>query len=167
MKVFSMAALFAVALSMTGCAKAQTKIGHINFQELLTSMPEAKSIQTQLEAYGTELQATYDQYITELQTRQKDYQTNAATWSEVKREASEQDLQSLVARIEEFQTNSQQKLLTKQDELMAPVIEKAQNAVKEVGTEQGLTYILDSVGLLHMGAGSVDVLPLVKAKLKL
>jgi outer membrane protein len=169
MKWFPMAALFAVALSITGCgeAQAQTKIGYINFQELLAMMPEAKTLQTQLEAYGNELQTTYDQYIQELQTRQKDYQANAGTWSEVKREAAEADIQSLVARIEDFQTTSQEKLVNKQNELMAPVIEKAEKAVKDVGTEQGLTYIMDAGTLLHMGPGSIDVLPLVKAKLNL
>lgn len=167
MKVFYVAAILAASMSISGCAQAQTKLGHIDFQELLAAMPEAKTLQGQLEAYGNELQATYDQYIGELQTRQRDYQANAGTWSEVKREAAEKDIQSLVARIEEFQASSQEKLVAKQDELMAPVIEKAEKAIEEVGKEQGLTYVFYDAGLLYKGTGSVDVMPMVKAKLNL
>ncbi len=169
MNLYSTALLLAASLSFTGCAQAQSqvKLGHVNFQELLASMPEAKTLQAQLEAYGEELQQTYNQYITELQTRQRDYQSNAGTWSEVKREASEKDIQSLVARIEDFQTTSQDKLLAKQNELMNPVIEKAQKAVEAVGNENGFTYIMDAGNLLHMGTGAQDVMPMVKAKLNL
>ena len=168
MKVFYMAAMLVASMSISGCAQAQqVKLGHIDFQSLLTAMPEAKTLQTQLEAYGNELQATYDQYIGELQGRQRDYQASAATWSEVKREAAESDIQSLVARIEEFQTTSQEKLVAKQDELMAHVIDKATKAVEEVGKEQGLIYVFIDAGLLYKGEGAMDIMPLVKAKLNL
>ena len=157
--------LFVAATSLTGFVQAQSNIGHINFQELLAAMPEAKGIQSNLESYGTELQTTYDQYLGELQTRQTDYQTNAAAWSEVKREAAEQDIQSLVSRIEEFQLTSQEKLVNKQNELMNPLVEKAQAAVDAVGKEKGLTYVMDSSSLLFIGAGATDLLPAVKVKL--
>ncbi len=159
--------LLCASLAFAGGVQAQSKVGHINFQELLAAMPEAKSVQTKLEAYGNELQETYNSYLTELQNRQTDYQTNAAGWSEVKREAAEQDIQSLVQRIEEFQVTSQEKLVNKQNELMEPIITKAQNAVDAVGKEKGLTYVMDMSTLLYVGPDAMNILPDVKARLGL
>lgn len=159
--------LLCASLVFAGGVQAQSKVGHISFQELLAAMPEAQSVQSQLEAYGTELQNTYNSYLTELQNRQTDYQANAATWSEVKREAAEQDIQSLVQRIEEFQVTSQEKLVQKQNELMEPIISKAQAAVDAVGAEKGLTYVMDVSSLLYVGTDAMDILPAVKARLGL
>jgi outer membrane protein len=173
MKAFPLVALLATLLSITGCAKAQPaqaqtpKIGHINFQDLLMAMPEAQTLQGQLEGFVNELRSTYEQYETELNRKRTEYQNNYGSWSEVRREAAEKDIQSLMGRMQEFETTSQEKLANKQNELMAPVIEKAQAAVKAVGEEQGLMYILDGNGVLHAGEGSMDVLPLVKVKLNL
>lgn len=155
------------ALAFAGPLQAQVKVGHLNFQQLLSLMPEAKALQPKLEAYGQELQATYNQYLTELQSRQTDYQTNASSWSEVKREAAEEDIQRLVARIEEFQATSEEKLVGKQNELMEPLITKAQDAVSAVGKEKGLTYVLDTSTLLYVADDAVDIFDAVKAKLGL
>ena len=52
--------------------------------------------------------------------------------------------------------------------LMQPVMEKALNAIKEVGKENGFTYIFDmNAGILYAAENSQDVLPLVKKKLGL
>ena len=58
-------------------------------------------------------------------------------------------------------------MVAKQDELMAPVIDKATKAVEEVGKEQGLIYVFYDAGLLYKGEGAMDIMPLVKAKLNL
>ena len=55
-----------------------------------------------------------------------------------------------------------------QNDLMQPVMEKALNAIKEVGKENGFTYIFDmNAGILYAAENSQDVLPLVKKKLGL
>ncbi len=58
---------------------------------------------------------------------------------------------------------------TARDELLHPIYEKATNAIKEVGKENGFTYIFDlnSGGVVYVAETSEDVLPLVKKKLGL
>ena len=57
----------------------------------------------------------------------------------------------------------------KQGELLKPVFEKAEKAIEEVAKEKGLIYVFDSgVGnrtILYKSNQSIDLLPLVKAKL--
>jgi outer membrane protein len=62
---------------------------------------------------------------------------------------------------------AQQSLAQKEQQLLGPIIEKVQKAINEVGTESGLVYIFDlgSQVILYHSSQSVDVAPLVKAKL--
>ena len=62
--------VFALALGMLVSfgAMAQQKIGHINADELLQMMPETKAAQTQLEAYGKQLEKD----LTEMETGASD-----------------------------------------------------------------------------------------------
>jgi len=55
----------------------------------------------------------------------------------------------------------------KESQLLQPIIEKADKAIKEVGKENGYTYIFDlSRGsVVYFSEVSEDVLPLVKKKL--
>lgn len=160
-------AVLAGALAFASPAAAQTKLGHLNFQELLSSMPEAQQVEAQMNEYGKALQSEYNRYVTEFSTMQSDYQTQGANWSEVKREAVEKDLERLLTTIQEFESTTQEKILNKQNLLMTPLIEQAQQAVEEVGADLGLTYVLDSSTLLHIGADARDIMPQVKAKLNL
>ncbi len=55
----------------------------------------------------------------------------------------------------------------KQQEMLQPIIDKANNAIKEVARENGFIYIFDIAGgtILYYSEKSVDILPLVKKKL--
>jgi outer membrane protein len=67
-----------------------------------------------------------------------------------------------------FTTESQAGFQKRQQELYQPVWLKAQNAIKEVGKENNLLYILDSSQgiILYLAEDeSFNILPLVKKKL--
>ena len=90
------------------------------------------------------------------------------TYSEAMRATTEEELQGLQQRIKRFQETAMAQLEKTQNDLMQPVMEKALNAIKEVGKENGFTYIFDmNAGILYAAENSQDVLPLVKKKLGL
>ena len=64
-----------------------------------------------------------------------------------------------------FSNNSQQELEKEQQTLLAPLQQKLMKAIKDVGEENGYTYIFNSGALLHMGADAKDANGQVKAKL--
>ena len=55
----------------------------------------------------------------------------------------------------------------KRAELLAPLLEKIQNAINAVGKEKGYTYIIDVAtgATVYIGTDAVDVTKDVKAKL--
>jgi outer membrane protein len=79
----------------------------------------------------------------------------------------EDDLNAKNERIQTYQQNASQQLQTKQADLLKPVFEKADKAIKEVGAEKGLIYVFDmsSRVILYNSKESVDILPFVKTKL--
>ncbi len=148
--------------------KAQDlKFGHINSRELLLSMPESDSAQAKIER----LAADYDQQMEEMQVelnkKYDDYIQNREKFTNLIRQTKEADIQEMQQRIANFQQMAQEDLQTQQSQLMQPIIEKANKAVRAVAEEKGFIYIFDtgSGNPVYWSEQSIDVLPLVKAKL--
>ena len=69
-------------------------------------------------------------------------------------------------KIAQFEQSSQEKIMTKSQELLAPIQDKINNAIKNVADEQGYDYIFDaSMGMVLYAAPETDVSSAVKAKL--
>ncbi|HNA57904.1 MAG TPA: OmpH family outer membrane protein, partial [Chitinophagales bacterium] len=158
--------LFAIAVMAISQADAQ-KIGYLNTNELLVQMPEVKKADSVLNQYAEEMQKIYAAYVMEYQQKLADYQNNAASWSEVKRESVEKDLGNLQIRISDFEKESNDKLEAKKEELYGPILDNVKAKIKLVGDENKFTTILDGSAMLYVGTDAVDILPLVKKKLGL
>ena len=163
-KVFVLVALTLAAMSVS----AQVKLGHIETQKLIQAMPEwtaaQKTFEEEQKKVNTELNSLREQF----QTKLAEYSEKMKTYSEAMRATTEEELQGLQQRIQRFQETAMAQLEKTQNDLMQPVMEKALNAIKEVGKENGFTYIFDmNAGILYAAENSQGVLPLVKKKLGL
>ena len=143
------------------------KFGHINSQELLTAMPERDSAQVVLENYAQKLEDQLDVMNVEYNKKLQEYMAERDNLSQLIRETKEQDLSDMQQRIQRFQNTAQQDMQMKQAEVMQPIVEKAQNAIKDVAESNGFTYVFDLAGgaLLYFSDDSEDILPLVKTRL--
>jgi outer membrane protein len=147
---------------------AQQKIGHINADELLQLMPETKVAQTELEAYGRQLEKDLTDMETELQNKIDSFRANEKMMTTLARETKTKELQELQMRIQEYSQRAQQDLQQKQVQILTPVIEKATKAVQDVAKENGFSYILDSSpskAVVVFAENGEDIMPMVKAKL--
>jgi len=148
--------------------QAQTlKFGHIDIQQLIQVMPERTTAIADLEKTAKELEDMLGTMQTELQTMFKEYTDKGETMSDLVRQAKEEDIRAKQQRVETFRTQSEQQLQQKQQDLMKPIIEKADKAIADVAKEQALVYVFDisSRVVLYKSNQSIDVLPLVKKKL--
>ena len=146
---------------------AQTKLGHINMQELINLMPERDSAVIKLENYAKELDETMQGMQQEFNTKYQTYQQKSATWTAAILEAKTKELQEMQDRLQMFQQNAQQEMGQLQQTLYAPVFDKANKAIEKIGTDGGFTYIIDlSAGaVIFKGASSIDLLPMAKEEL--
>ena len=169
MKQYLKISLFFLAIVASSHLYAQSnyKFGHINSQELITLMPESDSAQAALENFAQGLQEQADVMQVELNTKYQNYLAERDNLTDLIIKTKEKELNDLQQRIQEFNAGAQQDMQRKQAEVMQPIIEKAQNAIKEVGSANGFTYIYDLAGglILYFSDDSEDILPLVKQKL--
>lgn len=172
MKRFTGIAALTVLLVFAGnSAMAQSfKFGHINSEELITAMPEFDSANVKLEAYRKELINYLELMSVELNNKSDAYNKELKNLTDLVKQTKEQELIDLNRKIQEFQTNAQEKLQQKQVELFQPVYAKVDKAIKDVGKENGFLYVFDiSKGsLLYFDeTKSTNVMALAKAKLGL
>jgi len=159
--------LLAIA-SVAFTVQAQNKIGHLSVDQLIASMPETKAAQTQLENEAKSLEAQMTEMQSELEKKIQSFRQTEGTMTDLTRETKYNEIQDLDRRIQEFQAKAQESLGRKQEELLIPVLEKAQQAITDVANENGFTYILDSSqskGVVVFNENGIDVTALVQAKL--
>ncbi len=165
-RVFLVVIIAGVALQ-AGAQKPQ-KLGHINFAQLYEQMPGQDSIRKEFTAFQEQLQSQFQAMQTEYENKLSDYQANQATMSNIIKQTKEKEIIDLQRRIQEFQQTAQEELQAKENELTAPIIEKARNAVRDVAKENGYSFIFNSTeGLVLYTEPADDIMALVKRKLGL
>ena len=156
----------AVVCVMFSTSLFAQKIGRISSQEVVVNMAEYKEAQTQLEALAKDLQAQMETIQVEMNTKIQEYQKGAETMTDAVRQLKEKELNDLNTRLQEFNQVAQQELQKKEQELMEPIIKKANEAIAEIAKAGGYTVILEIGSMVYFDeAAVVDITPEVKTKL--
>ncbi len=141
------------AMSSMGVTIAQElKIGYTNAEYLLGLLPEAKQIEADLRAYETQLQNQLKAKYQDLQTKIGDYQANEASYNELIKADKQRELTSLQESLQQFQTDAEQSLVTKRNQLLQPAVEKIGTAIQAVAEENSYSMVLSA------GSPGFDVL---------
>ena len=170
MKKFFLMAVMGLFAAVTQLnAQEAIKIGYTDIDYILSALPEAKQIESELNDYGNQLQTQLQTKMTDFDAKMKDYQKNSQTWLPEIRADKEQELQQLQQSIQKFQQDAENSLQKKQVQLLQPVYKKIQDAIDEVRKENGYTFIfsvgLGNVSILLSADEQYDVSDLVFAKL--
>lgn len=144
------------------------KIGYINSQEILTILPEVKQANSDIEVMKAMFQKKGQEMVQSLQTKyqelQKKQQTGELAPVEIEKQSAALKLEE--GQLGEFEQSSQQKIYEKSEELLKPIQDKVNQAIKDVAAENGFLYIFDSSqGLVLYADPTADASKLVKAKL--
>lgn len=156
----------AIVLFIGTQVSAQTKVAHIDVQALMTSMPEMKTAQDQMKKIQDTYDKDYKNMVTEYQTKLQKYEQESATAGDALNETRTKEMQDMGNRIQQFQQTAQKELSQKEMDLIKPIMEKAQAAIKKVAKEKGFNYVLDSTtGSGVLVADGTDLLADVKKSL--
>jgi outer membrane protein len=160
--------LIVAVVMMSGIfsASAQNKIGYINTDELMSVMPEAAKINAELTEYQNSLQQQALTLKNELDKKVEQYNIDSAKLSTSMKEIRRDELVKLYQDLQNYDQTASEKANQYAAKKVAPVRERALDAIKAVAKEKGYAYVIDNSGgtLLIMPPGD-DLLPLVKAKL--
>jgi outer membrane protein len=166
-RLLAVIALF-MALSSASQAQNPQKIGYLDFNALIATMPGVDSVKIKLQAYQKTLSDQLDAMRGEFENKYQEYQGQSAGMSDLIKQTKEKELQDLQSRIDAFQTKAQTDLQSKQQELLQPIIDKAKSAVKEVAKDNKYTYVLNSIEEIMLYSDPADdITALVKKKLNI
>lgn len=149
-----------------GVANAQ-KIGHINTEKLLAEMPETKSLKTELQRLAKTYRDDIEEMIKKLEAKMEKYQREGETQTKETNQKRAIEVQQERTKIAQAQQTADQEMQKKYQEKTVPILKKAEEAIRTVATEKGITYVFDSTpgkGLIVYDKGE-DIYNAVKAKL--
>lgn len=160
--------LLVAALIIPMLASAQTlKVGVVDVDEIFQKLPDTNDAQTKLAEISKKYEDEYGKLNEEMQRKYDELQNMPETELPAIRERKIKDFQEYQMKVQQFEQTAAQDIQKNQQDLMAPIQMKINNAIQSVGQESGYSLLLPkfSQTVLYFGAPVDDVTGLVKAKL--
>ncbi len=140
------------------------KYGYLNSLQLLSIMPETDEADKKVAAYTKKKEAAFKSLVDRYQNRAKELQSKQADIPPVEMEKYGKELADLEEQIQNMQMRAESEIANEKDKLYAPILNKADSIVKQIGKENGYTFIYDAAALLYADS-TLNLLPLVKERL--
>ena len=119
------------------------KIGRVDFQAVMISLPETDSAQVKLQALVKELQEQMETMRVEFNNKLADFQQKQSTLTSSIADVKQKELADLSTRMQEMETTAQTDINNMQVQLFQPIFDKVKEAVSKAGKAQGLTMVVD------------------------
>ena len=131
--VFFLLSVVGIALSQSGkstasAASSSSNMGVVNQQMLVSQHPEMAKAQATMQA--------------EVEKAKKEFETKSATMNDKEKQ--------------DYYAQVQQGLSLKQQELINPVLDKVEAAIKAVAESKGLTVVMDKSNVVYGGIDITD-----------
>lgn len=150
-----------------GLAAQEVKIATVDVEAVFMLMPELSSVENELVTMSNQYEKEVKQMEEEYTRKMTDLTAQSDSLTDNIRQLRIQEIQSIQARMENFVQLARETQSKKQEELMEPIRAKLQKAIKDVGDENGYTYILHPQMVLYKSTSAIDATDKVKAKLGL
>ena len=123
---------------------APLRIGYTDHEILIQNLDDYRNVQQQLqteyESSQTSLQALAEDFQIQVET----YQKRQPLLSEARRAEREGELAQLQQELQEQAAQAEQELARREAELLSPLFERVDAAIKKVSAEKGLDLVLRS-----------------------
>ena len=125
---------------------AQTKVGTIDNDYIISIMPEAKIVLKLTKAYGAKLDSTFTIKVNDFKMKVDDYELKEKDMGVLEKKTIQQELSDLEQDIKLYQKNGNTLMGLKKDELMRPLYNKLNTAIAKISKENGYTQIFTLAG---------------------
>ena len=163
-------ALLLVGLMTIGISAKAQKFGYLNSAGLLQEMPEVKEAESNLETLQKQLQTKGQQMLEGFQAKYVELERKNQSGEISPKELEEESvkLKEEETKIAQFEQDMQRQIIEKREQLLQPILDRVNQAIQDVASEEGFAYIFDAspgTGILLYADESTDVYDKVKAKL--
>lgn len=130
-------------------AAAQMKLAYVDTQYLLAKYQHSIDVQKQLEGEGQAMAAELKKMEDEIVSRQQDLEQKSLMLTEEKKREQAGQLQAMYQQYQQQSQQKQQQLVARREELLAPVFEEIDSAIKTVGERLEYDFVLKAEALLY------------------
>jgi outer membrane protein len=117
---------------------AQTKVGTIDSDYIMSLMPEAKVVFERSQAYGAKLDSSFSLKTQDFQAKVQNFKNKEEEMGELMKKTIIKEISALEEDIKKYQSNG--------NKLMQPLYKILNNAINTVAKENGYTQILTTKG---------------------
>ena len=135
---------------------AQTKIGHVDSQKLLDTLPSRKEAIKKLDSMKTSGMQELQLMDADFQKAYQDYTVNQASKSPAERQIIEGRLMQKQQMLEATQASLEEGLQLRSEELNGPILKNVQAAIATIAERQKLDYVIDVSSAMYSKA-SLDI----------
>jgi len=124
-------------------AMAQLKVAYMDPQRVLNQLPERQQIEKELNDFIGQKRSELQAKTVDFQQQVADYQSKSNVLSEAEDKAAQDSLSVLNQELQEFQRGIQNDLQQKRAELLRPIYERMDKAIKAVASSRNIDFVLN------------------------
>lgn len=145
----------------------EIKIGIVDVEEVVQKLPDYTEAQNKYVETSKRYEDEFAKLQEELKRRYDEIQNMPQDELQVIQERKVKDFQEYQLKTQQFEQTAAQELQKVQQDLLAPIYQKVNNAIQSVGQEGSFSMIEAKVAtlLLYYASPVEDITPLVKSKL--
>jgi outer membrane protein len=141
--------LMVLVLMVPGLVLAQMKIGHINSEQIMQTLPEAQDAQKSLDNMVAQWESELQKMQSDLKKKFDEYDKKKLILTDQARADREKELRDLEQSIGNYRNGKfgqNGELFQKQNEVMKPIQNKMFKVVEDIAKEDGYDYVFDKSG---------------------
>lgn len=158
MKILKIAILFIGISSF-----AQSKVGAVDVNYILSQMPEITKVQSDVEAYGAKLDSTLNIKIDEYKILADTYNKDESKLTDAQKKEKQTAMLTMQDDIQKFQQNGSKLMEIKRGEYLKPLYQKIGKALDKVAKAEKYTQVMQTTDDMVYLDPSFDLtLPILK-----
>ncbi|MDC8002003.1 OmpH family outer membrane protein [Aequorivita todarodis] len=123
---------------------AQSKVGAVDVEYILSKMPELTSVQNELTTYGKQLDIDLNKKVDAYKKLVEEYKKGEPTFTEEQKKEKQTAIINLDKDIQKFQENGAKLMDIKQTEALKPLYKKIGEALDKVAKAQNYTQVMQT-----------------------
>ena len=145
--------LLVLLIAMSATYTFSQKTAHINTLELIDKMPEKTQAQEKLNHLQIETESMLKELVVKYTNLGMEIEEQGESWSAVILQMKKNELLRLEQTIQDAKILAKKEFVYLEQELIAPILEKALGAIEMVADKRGYDYVIDTA------AGSMLISP--------
>ncbi len=124
-------------------AQGQMKVGYMNPQTVLDTLPAKKQVESQLNEYIEEKRGQLEQQTIAFQKQIAQLQQQAQNASDAQKQALQDSANAMNQRLQNFRTQIQQQIQRRRAKLLRPIYTRIDQAIQTVAERNNLEFVLN------------------------